>query len=413
MDFAKEERVSYVRFNGDPSKYHHHLEQVDAELIAIPGPSPDKNGLSLCKAYVKPAIGFAAARNVPLWEWPAYLSPQPEFQARPHERESREGFSLRLMAWRNEQVYIDEERKAFIKVTKTAVKTMRAMFSEAGLEACGRFCDSAMELYLAYTEFATKGNIEDARLTETNTQAMQPMQEHEYFNNYYTTHKRYMLEYYNCDSVEHPRFRARLLANVATVKRLSATVRLCELSNYDTKKSLELLNKADRDGRAPLASAESATTRLAAFAPLSARFPGVMQDWIDTTPSPHTLAALMPAQLKENWCENCGDVHTGKCRRPCRHCVNSKKHQDVAQTHSIHNCGFYLKMRYGGALPRVFDDAGNSSQSTGGPKPVCFKFQRGQCTRGDKCKYRHDLGTSSGGKTSQTTTTQTHVASLN
>jgi len=35
--------------------------------------------------------------------------------------------------------------------------------------------------------------------------------------------------------------------------------------------------------------------------------------------------------------------------------------------------------------------------NAGGRKKICFRFQKGECTFGDSCMYRHDLINSSSG----------------
>ena len=53
------------------------------------------------------------------------------------------------------------------------------------------------------------------------------------------------------------------------------------------------------------------------------------------------------------------------------------------------------------------DGSGNNRRGGGGngrnnggrkaPKGVCFAFQKGKCTRGEKCRFRHDMETNGGG----------------
>lgn len=395
------------RFNGNTGMYSRHIEEEDSLLIGITGPRKGLNGLSICRAYDKPAIGALPAEHVALWVYPEYTKPKPEYRlGAGHANESEGTFQVRLAGWKQEQELIEKERDAWSKVNKEAIKVMKATFSEAGLLACGRYCDTATDLYNAYIQFASSTSLEDAKQSEDDIQAHKAMDKSEYFNNYYMKVKRYILDYYNCGTEDSKRFRDQLLDNVASVKRLAPTVKLCKMCNYDTKQCLTLLDQADRDGRRAQNPEASGTARLAAL------FKDEYTD--DNDASKPILAAFKPnkdiktdkdpvIKYNERACDNCNREHVGKCLAPCKYCTHHPDFIKGANSHTIYDCNHFRKLRgYETVLGKRPIKENNGSKSKRGNdngrvvkmmKP-CFDFQKGQCNRGNGCRFSHGVSKS-------------------
>jgi hypothetical protein len=320
------------RHDGNPGTFPRHMQDVRAELVAINGATPNKNGRSIVEEYTVD-IGGAAPVNIPLWAYPAIATIQPTYREAGHANESWNDYDKRLNRWLNETRLTREEQASWMKVDEKAAKVMRAMFSHAGLRACGQDCSTARSLMTRYLEYANAGNLQAAHQAELRIQAQSQMKEDEYFNNYYVRVREYIREFFRCDENEFV-FRDQLLNNVAHIKRLAKVVEACRLSDHATSKAVELLTLADAEGRRVGRSTSSRVAMLT----------GADSDTTSNEVAPPSIMALT-SQISVDTCDNCCKQHKGACKEPCRFCLNSNKFQHCAKTHALIDCRHYRKYR--------------------------------------------------------------------
>ena len=94
------------RFDGEPGKFKPHLIQIQSEIVAISGPTPNKNGRSILEGFSIPD-GVNPPHLVPLWTFLDWLSPEPV----QGNNETNDKSKTKCDLWVHANKHVKEERQ--------------------------------------------------------------------------------------------------------------------------------------------------------------------------------------------------------------------------------------------------------------------------------------------------------------